>query len=160
MNINQINITWKLRKDFFGNIKDRVRKANHNQPAVWVQDSGTSIDGVIEVDNTVEPASIDKPVVESSKKPTTKHQERSRKAANKSPSPSGLDGLWSAAKASKAKKNLKESQVWVDDELYRKIELLNLKGGKPVPTKHIVNAILRMFMDEHKKEMKNIRKPV
>ena len=91
-------------------------------------------------------------------KPTTKHQERSRKAANKSPSPSGLDGLWSAAKASKAKKNLKESQVWVDDELYRKIELLNLKSGKPVPTKHIVNAILRMFMDEHKTEIQKAAK--
>lgn len=91
-------------------------------------------------------------------KPTTKHQERSRKAANKSPSPSGLDGLWSAAKASKAKKNLKESHVWIDKGLYHQIEAFNLKCGKPVPTKHVINAILLMFIDGHKAEIQKTMK--
>ena len=53
-----------------------------------------------------------------------------------------------------------ESQVWIDKGLYLQNETFNLKCGKPVPTKHVVNAILRMFMEEHKAEMKNIRKPV
>lgn len=70
-----------------------------------------------------------------------------------------LSDLWRAASASKAGK-FAESQVWIDKGLYRQIEAFNLKCGKPVPTKHVVNAILRMFMDEHKTEMKNIRKPV
>jgi hypothetical protein len=46
-----------------------------------------------------------------------------------------------------------ESQVWIDKELYRHIEAFNLRCGKSVPTKHVVNAILRMFMDEHKTEI-------
>ena len=46
-----------------------------------------------------------------------------------------------------------ESQVWIDKGLYHQIEAFNLKCDKPVPTKHVVNAILRMFMDEHKIEI-------
>lgn len=88
------------------------------------------------------------------------------KSAAKAPAASGvsnpsdsLSALWHATLASKAGK-FAESQVWIDKGLYRQIEAFNLKCGKPVPTKHVVNAILRMFMDEHKTEMKNIRKPV
>lgn len=71
---------------------------------------------------------------------------------------SGLEGLWNVAKVSKAKKDLKESQVWIDAGLYQKIGLLNLKRGKPVPTKHVVNAILQMFFDEHKVEITKVMK--
>ena len=63
-----------------------------------------------------------------------------------------LSALWHAASASKAGK-FAESQVWIDRGLYHQIEAFNLKCGKPVPTKHVVNAILRMFMDEHKTEI-------
>ena len=81
-------------------------------------------------------------------------------AASDDPNPSdSLSALWRAASASKAGK-FAESQVWIDKGLYHQIEAFNLKCGKPVPTKHVINAILRMFMDEHKTEMKNIRKPV
>lgn len=89
------------------------------------------------------------------------------KVASKCPTPSspvgsdnkenGLNSLWEAAKTSKAKKS-KESQVWIDDELYRKIEMLNLKNGKPVPTKHIVNAILQIYLNEHKTEISKVSK--
>ena len=64
----------------------------------------------------------------------------------------GLSALWHLALASKAGK-FAESQVWIDKGLYHQIEAFNLKCGKPVPTKHVVNAILRMFMDEHKTEI-------
>lgn len=71
-------------------------------------------------------------------------------------SPAGSEnkenGLWEAAKTSKTKKP-KESQVWIDCELYREIEMLNLKNGKPAPTKHVVNAILKLYLDEHKAEI-------
>jgi hypothetical protein len=63
-----------------------------------------------------------------------------------------LSALWRAASASKAGK-FAESQVWIDKGLYHQIETFNLKCGKPVPTKHVVNAILRMFMDEHRTEI-------
>ena len=68
-----------------------------------------------------------------------------------------LSALWRAASASKAGK-FAESQVWIDKSLYRHIEAFNLKCGKPVPTKHVVNAILRMFMDEHKTEIQKAAK--
>ena len=81
------------------------------------------------------------------------------KSAAKAPAASGvsnpsdsLSALWHAASASKAGK-FAESQVWIGKGLYRQIEAFNLKCGKPVPTKHVVNAILRMFMDEHKTEI-------
>lgn len=60
-----------------------------------------------------------------------------------------LSDLWHAASVTKAGK-FAESQVWIDKELYRQIEAFNLRCGKPVPTKHVVNAILKMFMDEYK----------
>ena len=63
-----------------------------------------------------------------------------------------LSALWYAASASKAGK-FAESQV-----LYRQIEAFNLRCGKPVPTKHVVNAILRIFMDEHKTEIQKAKK--
>lgn len=69
----------------------------------------------------------------------------------------GLNNLWEAAKTSKAKKP-KESQVWIDSELYREIEMLNLKNGKPVPTKHVVNAILKLYLNEHKAEISKASK--
>ncbi|MGN1253572.1 MAG: hypothetical protein ACI4T9_03215, partial [Prevotella sp.] len=65
--------------------------------------------------------------------------------ASDEPNPSdSLSALWHAASASKAGK-FAESQVWIDKGLYRQIEAFNLRCGKPVPTKHVVNAILRMF---------------
>lgn len=69
----------------------------------------------------------------------------------------GLSALWYAASASKAGK-FAESQVWIDKGLYRQIEAFNLKCGKPVQTKHVVNAILRIFMDEHKTEIQIAKK--
>lgn len=63
-----------------------------------------------------------------------------------------MSSLWQAAAASKARKP-KETQVWLDNALYRKIEMLNIKHGKPVPTKHLINAMLKMFLDEHKAEV-------
>ena len=86
------------------------------------------------------------------------------KGAGKIPEPSngpipseGLSALWHLASASKAGK-IAESQVWIDKGLYRQIEAFNLRCGKPVPTKHVVNAILRMFMDEHKTEIQKAEK--
>lgn len=85
------------------------------------------------------------------------------KGAVKTPEPSnvqipseGLSGLWHLASASKAGK-IAESQVWIDKGLYRQIEAFNLRCGKPVPTKHVVNAILRMFVDEHKAEIQKAK---
>ena len=86
------------------------------------------------------------------------------KGAVKTPEPSnvpipseGLSALWHLALASKAGK-FAESQVWIDKGLYHQIEAFNLKCGKPVPTKHVINAILRMFMDEHKTEIQKAEK--
>ena len=85
------------------------------------------------------------------------------KGAGKIPEPSngpipseGLSALWHLASASKAGK-IAESQVWIDKGLYRQIEAFNLRCGKPVPTKHVVNAILRMFVDEHKAEIQKTK---
>lgn len=71
------------------------------------------------------------------------------------PTADDLETLWDAARVSKTKK-LKEddqTQVWLDSELHRKIEMLNLKCGKPAPTKHVINAILTLFLDAHKSEI-------
>lgn len=62
-----------------------------------------------------------------------------------------FDNLWQVAAASKAKKP-KDSQVWLDTDLYRKIERFNVCRGKPVPTKHVINAILQMYLNDHKIE--------
>lgn len=70
-----------------------------------------------------------------------------------------FDSLWKTAAASKARKP-KETQVWIDNELYRMIEIINLKQGKPYPTKHVINAILRMFIDEHKAEIQKALKSI
>lgn len=142
----------------FRNIKEKVRKTNQSSTPVWMQNSEVVVDGDIDVDKANEPSSIDSQVVESPKKPTTRRKASGRKNGEESSSSRGLDELWNAAKTSKSKKGLKESQVWVDDELYRKIELLNLKSGKPVPTKHIVNAILQLYLDEHKTEISKASK--
>ncbi len=63
-----------------------------------------------------------------------------------------LEQLWQTAAASKAKKP-KEKQVWLDADICNKIEMLNLKRGKPVPVKHLFNAILKLFLEEHKAEI-------
>lgn len=74
-------------------------------------------------------------------------------AASDEPNPSdSLSALWRAASASKAGK-FAESQVWIDKGLYHQIETFNLKCGKPVPTKHVVNAILKLFLDANKAEI-------
>ena len=75
------------------------------------------------------------------------------------PTSDNLSALWHAASASKAGK-FAESQVWINKELYRQIEAFNLKCGKPVPTKHLVNAILKLFLEENKSEMKKAVKPI
>lgn len=95
------------------------------------------------------------------KKPTldgTAHKSKGNPAIG-TKSPNESDALWQTAAASKAKKP-KETQVWLDNDLYRKIEMLNIKHGKPVPTKHLVNAILRMFIDEHKSEIQKALKSI
>lgn len=102
----------------------------------------------------------DKPEKKRTSKSSTKKE--SAKGASKCSTPSspagsgnkenGLNSLWKAAKTSKAKKP-KESQVWIDSELYREIEILNLKNGKPVPTRHLVNAILQLYLNERKAEV-------
>lgn len=101
--------------------------------------------------------STDKPEKKRTSKGSTKKE--SAKGASKGSTPSspagsenkenGLNSLWEAAKTSKAKKP-KESQVWIDSELYREIEILNLKNGKPAPTKHLVNAILKLYLEKCK----------
>ena len=63
-----------------------------------------------------------------------------------------LEQLWQTAAASKVKKP-KEKQVWLDADICNKIEMLNLKRGKPVPVKHLFNAILKLFLEEHKAEI-------
>lgn len=68
-----------------------------------------------------------------------------------------FETLWQIAAASKAKKP-KESQVWLDTDLYRKIEMFNVCRGKPVPTKHLINAILQLYLDEHKIEISKASK--
>lgn len=59
--------------------------------------------------------------------------------------PTKAQPLWKVALASKEHKP-KEKQVWIDEKLYRKVEMLNIKNGKPVPTKHLLNAIIRWFL--------------
>lgn len=121
-------------------------------------------------------AVIIKMFCKTTKKPSTKQksEEAKQKAkvtpssssadnskADKEPSsPVGsLEALWNAAKASKTKKLKEEdqTQVWLDSELYRKIEMFNLKCGKPVPIKHVVNAILTLFLDGHKKDLQKLK---
>ena len=63
-----------------------------------------------------------------------------------------LDDLWQAAAISKAKKP-KEKQVWIDADLCHQLELLNLKHGKPSSLKHIINGIVKMYVDEHKNDL-------
>lgn len=62
-----------------------------------------------------------------------------------------LDDLWQAAAISKAKKP-EEKQVWIDADLCHQLELLNLKRGKPSSVKHIINGIVKMYVDEHKND--------
>lgn len=62
-----------------------------------------------------------------------------------------LDALWQAADISKAKKP-KEKQVWIDADLCHQLELLKLKHGKPSSVKHIINGIVKMYVDEHKND--------
>lgn len=62
-----------------------------------------------------------------------------------------LDDLWQAAAISKAKKP-KEKQVWIDADLCHQLELLNLKRGKSSSVKHIINGIVKMYVDEHKND--------
>ena len=62
-----------------------------------------------------------------------------------------LDDLWQAAAISKEKKP-KEKQVWIDADLCHQLELLKLKHGKPSSVKHIINGIVKMYVDEHKSD--------
>ena len=64
-----------------------------------------------------------------------------------------LDDLWQAAAISKAKKP-EEKQVWIDADLCHQLELLNLKRGKPSSVKHIINGIVKMYVDEHNSVIK------
>lgn len=69
---------------------------------------------------------------------------------------STLEQLWQTAAASKAKKP-KEKQVWLDADLCNKVEMLNLKCGKPVPVKHLFSAIVKIYLDGHKAETSKVK---
>ena len=60
-----------------------------------------------------------------------------------------LSQLLSSAAELKSKKQ-KEKQVWLSENLYRKIEMLNIKHGKKVPTKHLINALIQLGLDQLK----------
>ena len=91
------------------------------------------------VDNAEE-CSTSKSVTKKEAPPSSLHRQ--------SPSTT-LDDLWQAAAISKTKKP-KEKQVWLDADLCHQLELLNLKHGKPSSVKHILNGIVKMYLDEHK----------
>ena len=84
----------------------------------------------------------------STSKSVTKKEAPPSSLRRQSPSTT-LDDLWQAAAISKTKKP-KEKQVWLDADLCHQLELLNLKHGKPSSVKHILNGIVKMYLDEHK----------
>ena len=137
-------LSWELRNEF-----------STNDPAQTTEPD-TLTDPIM---NKNCKESMDKPEKKRAMKSRTKKESAKGSAKRSTPSTpigsdkkeNGLDSLWETAKSSKSKKP-KESQVWIDGELYRKIEMLNIKHGKPVPTKHVVNAFLCMFIAEHKLE--------
>ena len=106
----------------------------------------------------------EKPKKESKEKVNGKPRKAEKESSNK-PSPSeelpvqsnGLDNLWSVATALKGKE-FPEKQVWLSKDLCLQIENLNLICGKPAPFKHVVNAILKLFLDEHKTEITKVIK--
>lgn len=151
----------------FGTIKELQQKARQNARETRFHDQDAVIPELSL--NTTESKEEGKKKEAPVKAPATKRQKnreakmdtnrqkdasiRETSPANKPSLSNGIEDLWSAAKASKANKKLKESQVWIDESLYRQIEMLNIKSGKPVPTKHVVNAILKLYLDEHKTEI-------
>lgn len=160
----------------FGSIKELLQKANRisregrlqNQDVALPEVPLKAVESKEESDSRKK---VEKPVMASAatkqkrKKSKTEkiHQKdvsvKESSPANSPSQPCGIEGLLDAAKASKAKKNLKEAQVWIDEGLYRQIEMFNLKCGKPVPLKHVVNAILRLYLEEHKTEMAKAKRP-
>ena len=86
----------------------------------------------------------------STSKSVTKKEAPPSSLRRQSPSTT-LDDLWQAAAISKTKKP-KEKQVWLDADLCHQLELLNLKHGKPSSVKHIINGIVKMYVDEHKND--------
>ena len=86
----------------------------------------------------------------STSKSVTKKEAPPSSLRRQSPSTT-LDDLWQAAAISKTKKP-KEKQVWLDADLCHQLELLNLKHGKPSSVKHILNGIVKMYVDEHKND--------
>ena len=95
---------------------------------------------------------VDKVKVDSASKSVTTKEAPSSSHHRQSPSTT-LDDLWQAAAISKAKKP-KEKQVWIDADLCHQLELLNLKHGKPSSVKHIINGIVKMYVDEHNSVIK------
>ncbi len=93
---------------------------------------------------------VDKVKVDSASKSVTTKEASPSSLSRQSPSTT-LDDLWQAAAISKAKKP-KEKQVWIDADLCHQLELLNLKHGKPSSVKHIINGIVKMYVDEHKND--------
>lgn len=150
---------YEYKPGMLGNIKNLVRKANQNQAPAWMQNLEASVECDTDGDKANEPVSNDKQLEESYKKSTTRNKACGKKKEKPSVS-SGLDELWNATKESKTKKDLKESQVWINNELYRKVAKLNVGCGKPVPTKHVINAILQFYLDEHKTETQKAMKPI
>lgn len=142
---------YEYKPGMLGKIKDLVRKANE-------QGSGKKDSATAPSDNTKRRAKKQKSEASkpNGKKPQCDSSDGNIKAGKPTTSAvEGLEALWNSAKASKAKELKKEdqTQVWIDSKLYHKIEMLNLNCGKPVPTKHIVNAILQLYLDEHKTEI-------
>lgn len=142
---------YEYKPGMLGKIKDLVRKANE-------QGNGKKGSATAQSDNTKRRAKKQKSDGNNPKDkvPRCASSEGIVRAGKPTTSAvDSLDVLWSAAKTSKAKELKKEdqTQVWIDSKLYHKIEMLNLNCGKPVPTKHIVNAILQLYLDEHKTEI-------
>ena len=149
----------------FGDIHELLRQANEAPAPSWYKSAEESKPKAKEA-NDFPSQDVAKAIPKAKAVPkaaNVKVPSKPRSAA-KAPAASdvsnlsdSLSALWHAASASKAGK-FAESQVWIDKGLYHQIEAFNLKCGKPVPTKHVINAILRMFMDEHKTEIQKAEK--
>ncbi len=134
---------------------DEKNKAESEVPKFGIEEENKEANDFPSQDSVAKTTSKAKTVQKAAnvKVPSKSKSVAKEPAASDEPNPSdSLSALWYAASASKAGK-FAESQVWIDKGLYRQIEAFNLKCGKPVPTKHVVNAILRIFMDEHKTEI-------
>lgn len=146
-----VGLSWEQRMKSLR--KDNVQATSHDMATAPSRNE----DEKIPTGKTVESHHLKKDSKKAPvKKPVKDEMGKSSSSVNKSnDKDSVLDWLWDIAAASKTKALTKEkqTQVWIDTELYRKIEKFNLECGKPYPVKHIINAILKLYLDEHKAEM-------